>query len=123
MGEARLEGLHHVQLAMPPDEEDTAVRFYAGVLGLEQVEKPSQLSPMGGVWFRSGDLEVHLGVEENFQPAHKAHPAFLVSGLDELRARIEEDGYRVVDSVQLEGFRRCYVRDPFGNRIELIEPE
>jgi catechol 2,3-dioxygenase-like lactoylglutathione lyase family enzyme len=120
--DGQLESLHHVQLAMPPGEEDAAVKFYADVLGLAQVDKPPQLAPRGGVWFRRGPLEVHLGVEEQFQPAHKAHPAFLVDGLDALRGRIEEAGYRVVDSVQLEGYLRCYVRDPFGNRIELVEP-
>ena len=120
--DGQLESLHHVQLAMPPGEEDAAVKFYAEVLGLTQVDKPPQLAPRGGVWFRRGSLEVHLGVEEQFQPAHKAHPAFLVGGLDALRVRIEEAGYRVVDSVQLEGYLRCYVRDPFGNRIELVEP-
>jgi catechol 2,3-dioxygenase-like lactoylglutathione lyase family enzyme len=120
--EGQLESLHHVQLAMPPGEEDAAAKFYGEVLGLSQVEKPPQLAPRGGVWFRRGDLEVHLGVEEKFTPAHKAHPAFLVDGLETLRARIEKAGYRVVDSVQLEGYRRCYVRDPFGNRIELVEP-
>jgi catechol 2,3-dioxygenase-like lactoylglutathione lyase family enzyme len=115
-------GLHHVQLAMPPDEEDAAIAFYHGVLGLEQVEKPEALSPRGGVWFRSGSLEVHLGVEEGFRPAVKAHPAFLVEDLERLRARVEMSGYKVIDTVQLEGFRRVYVRDPFGNRLELIEP-
>jgi catechol 2,3-dioxygenase-like lactoylglutathione lyase family enzyme len=121
--EPELRGLHHVQLAMPPDEEETALRFYGAVLGLHQIDKPPDLAPRGGVWLRSGDLEVHLGVEEGFQPAVKAHPAFLVTGLEKLRARIEEAGYKVMDTVQLEGFHRVYVRDPFGNRLELIEPE
>jgi len=116
-------GLHHVQLAMPPDEEQAAIDFYEGVLGLQQVTKPPELSPRGGVWFRSGTLEVHLGVEEGFQAAVKAHPAFLVEDLERLRARLEMSGFKVVDTVQLEGFRRVYVRDPFGNRLELIEPE
>jgi catechol 2,3-dioxygenase-like lactoylglutathione lyase family enzyme len=119
---ARLVGLHHVQLAMPPDEEEAAVRFYGAILGLEQVPKPADLSPRGGVWFRTGDLEIHLGMEEQFSPAVKAHPAFLVDGLETLKARIEAAGYRVTDTVQIEGFHRVYVRDPFGNRVELIEP-
>lgn len=119
---ARLVGLHHVQLAMPPDEEEAAARFYGAILGLEQVPKPADLSPRGGVWFRTGDLEVHLGMEDQFSPAVKAHPAFLVSGLETLKARIEAAGYRVTDTVQIEGFHRVYVRDPFGNRVELIEP-
>lgn len=118
----RLVGLHHVQLAMPPDEEEAAVRFYGAILGLQQVPKPADLSPRGGVWFRTGDLEIHLGMEDQFSPAVKAHPAFLVDGLETLKARIEAAGYRVTDTVQIEGFHRVYVRDPFGNRVELIEP-
>jgi catechol 2,3-dioxygenase-like lactoylglutathione lyase family enzyme len=120
--EARLVGLHHVQLAMPPDEEEDAVRFYGTVLGLTQVEKPPELAPRGGVWFRSGGLEVHLGIEEPFTPARKAHPAFLVQDLASIRERIEAAGYRVTDDVALEGFHRCHARDPFGNRLELVEP-
>jgi catechol 2,3-dioxygenase-like lactoylglutathione lyase family enzyme len=120
--EARLVGLHHVQLAMPPDEEEDAVRFDGTVLGLTQVEKPPELAPRGGVWFRSGGLEVHLGIEEPFTPARKAHPAFLVQDLATIRERIEAAGYRVTDDVPLEGFHRCHVRDPFGNRLELVEP-
>ena len=119
----RLLGLHHVQLAMPDGEEETAIGFYRDVLGLEQVPKPAELSPRGGVWFRSGNLEVHLGVEEGFHPAVKAHPAFLVDDLERIRARVEMSGFKVIDTVQLEGFHRVYVRDPFGNRLELIEQE
>ena len=114
--------MHHVQLAMPPGEEEAARRFYGAILGLQQVAKPPELAPRGGVWFREGDLEVHLGVEEPFTPARKAHPAFLVQNLETLRARIEAAGYRVTDDVPLEGFHRCHVRDPFGNRLELVEP-
>ena len=124
MGEnsAKLVGLHHVQLAMPPGEEEAAVRFYGAILGLTQVAKPPELAPRGGVWFRDGDLEVHLGVEEPFTPASKAHPAFVVRNLETLREKIELAGYRVLDDVALEGYIRCHVRDPFGNRLELIEP-
>jgi catechol 2,3-dioxygenase-like lactoylglutathione lyase family enzyme len=107
---------------MTTGEEEAAVRFYGAILGLQRIAKPDLLSPAGGVWFRKGDLEVHLGVEEtSFTPAHKAHPAFLVSGLETLRERIEAAGYRVTDTVEMEGFHRVYVRDPFGNRVELIE--
>ena len=120
--ESGLIGIHHVQLAMPDGEDDVAVRFYGDVLGLQRVAKPDELSPRGGVWFRSGALEVHLGVEEGFQPAVKAHPAFLVAGLAALRERIESNGYKVSDTVPISGFERIYVRDPFGNRLELIEP-
>jgi catechol 2,3-dioxygenase-like lactoylglutathione lyase family enzyme len=115
--------IHHVQLAMPPDEEDAGRAFYGDLLGLPEVPKPSELAPRGGLWFRTGALEVHLGVErEGFTPARKAHPAFLVQGLDALRDRLNEAGYRIDEDVQLEGYRRFHVRDPFGNRIELVEP-
>jgi catechol 2,3-dioxygenase-like lactoylglutathione lyase family enzyme len=114
--------LHHVQLAMPPGEEEAAVKFYGAILGLTQVEKPPELAPRGGVWFRDEGLELHLGVEEPFSPARKAHPAFFVRNLETLRARIETAGYRVTDDVPLEGYHRCHVRDPFGNRLELVEP-
>jgi Glyoxalase/Bleomycin resistance protein/Dioxygenase superfamily. len=107
---------------MPAGEEEAARRFYGTVLGLREVPRPQSLSPAGGVWFAHEDLEVHLGVEARFSPADKAHPAFLVRGIEKLRARIEDAGYRVTDTVQLEGFHRIYVRDPFGNRVELIEP-
>src|SRR5205085_4413753 len=92
----RLIGLHHVQLAMPEGEEDAAVYFYQDVLGLVRIEKPAQLAPRGGVWFRSGDLEVHLGVEEGFRPAVKAHPAFMVEDINGVRERLESAGYKVV---------------------------
>jgi catechol 2,3-dioxygenase-like lactoylglutathione lyase family enzyme len=114
-------GIHHVQLAMPAGEEQDAIRFYAQTLGLTQVPKPDELSPEGGVWFTSGALEVHLGVEHQFRPAVKAHPAILVMGLEKLRARIDDAGYKISDTVQIEGYARVYVRDPFGNRLELIE--
>jgi catechol 2,3-dioxygenase-like lactoylglutathione lyase family enzyme len=116
-------GLHHVQLAMPPGEEDAARAFYGELLGMTEVPKPDELATRGGLWFRDGALEVHLGVEgEGFTPARKAHPAFLVEGLDELRARLGEAGYRIDDDVPLQGYRRFHVRDPFGNRLELLEP-
>ena len=100
---ARLLGLHHVQLAMPPGEEEDAIKFYGAILGLTQVDKPPELAPRGGVWFRTEGLEVHLGIEEPFTPARKAHPAFLVQDLETLRERIELAGYRVTDDVPLEG--------------------
>ena len=114
-------GIHHVQLAMPEGEDADAIRFYAETLGLTQIPRPEELSPRGGVWFTSGDLELHLGVEDQFRPAVKAHPAILVRGLERIRARIEEGGYKLSDTVQIAGFDRVYVRDPFGNRLELIE--
>ena len=117
-----LVGVHHLQLAMPRGEEAAAVDFYGDLLGLEKIPKPDALAPRGGVWFRSGSLQVHLGQEDNFHPAVRAHPAFLVNGLSALVKRLEAAGMRIDDDVQLDGYRRFYVRDPFGNRLELIEP-
>jgi catechol 2,3-dioxygenase-like lactoylglutathione lyase family enzyme len=119
----RITGLHHVQLAMPPAEEDAGRAFYGELLGLREVPKPEALAPRGGVWFRDGAIEVHLGVERvGFTPARKAHPAFVVDGLDELRSRLDGVGYRTEADAPLDGFRRFHVRDPFGNRLELLEP-
>ncbi|HEY7283171.1 MAG TPA: VOC family protein [Actinomycetota bacterium] len=119
----RLLGLHHVQVAMPAGREDDARAFYGGVLGLGDVPKPAHLLGRGGCWFRSddGSLEIHLGVEQDFRPARKAHPAILVTGLSELRARLVDAGYEVQDDEQLEGHERCYGFDPFGNRLEFLE--
>jgi catechol 2,3-dioxygenase-like lactoylglutathione lyase family enzyme len=113
--------LEHVQLAMPAGHEDSARAFYAGVLGLPEVPKPPNLAGRGGVWFGRGALRVHLGVESEFRPARKAHPAFLVRHLDLLVERCERAGHAVVADEPLAGCRRVYVSDPFGNRIELME--
>jgi len=117
----RVTGLHHVQLAMPPGGEEEARRFYGDVLGLEEVPKPPGLATRGGCWFRGDRLELHLGVEEGFRAARKAHPAFLVEGLDALRAVLDEEGVETRDDVPLEGFRRFHASDPFGNRLEFLE--
>lgn len=116
-------GLDHVQLAMPAGGEDAARGFYGGLLGMEEIVKPPALAARGGVWFRSGGAVVHLGVEEEFRPARKAHPALLVKALTELAARLRTAGVEVVDDEALPGYERAYVADPFGNRIELLEPK
>ena len=118
----RVEGIHHVQVAVPPGSERAARAFYGGVLGLEEIPKPPHLAARGGVWFRCGGLELHLGVEEPFRPAHKAHVAFQVTGIDAWRRRLAAVGIPVWDDVPLPGYRRFYAEDPFGNRIELLEP-
>jgi catechol 2,3-dioxygenase-like lactoylglutathione lyase family enzyme len=114
--------LHHVQLAMPRGREDDARAFYAGVLGFSELPKPPHLAKRGGAWFRSGGAEVHLGVEDDFRPAKKAHPALLVDDLAALAATCAAAGYATVSDQPLEGFDRLYVDDPFGNRIELLQP-
>jgi catechol 2,3-dioxygenase-like lactoylglutathione lyase family enzyme len=118
-----LRAIHHVQLAMPAGGEDAARRFYAGVLGLAEVARPPELAQRGGVWFESGDVRVHLGVEAAFSPARKAHPAFVVDDLEAALTACREALHEVVQtSVQLDGFRRAYAYDPFGNRLELLQP-
>jgi catechol 2,3-dioxygenase-like lactoylglutathione lyase family enzyme len=112
----------HVQLAMPAGEEERARSFYNGVLGIVEVPKPPRLAVRGGVWFEDGALKIHLGVEKEFRPAKKAHPALLVEGLNELIEKCRAAGYEVVSDESLEGCQRVYVSDPFGNRIELMEP-
>jgi catechol 2,3-dioxygenase-like lactoylglutathione lyase family enzyme len=117
-----IRALHHVQLAMPPGQEDKARAFYAGILGLRELPKPEHLARRGGVWFASGSAEVHLGVEQAFRPAKKAHPAFLVDDLASIIARCVEAGCAVLPDEPLTGFNRIYIADPFGNRIEMLEP-
>ncbi len=117
----RVYGLDHVQLAMPPGGEGAAVDFYEGVLGLPQVPKPPALAVRGGRWFSNGDVALHLGVEEDFRPARKAHPALLVDDLDAMVERIGGAGGEVAWGEPLDGFSRCHVADPFGNRIELMQ--
>jgi catechol 2,3-dioxygenase-like lactoylglutathione lyase family enzyme len=112
---------HHVQLAMPPGGEPAAIAFYAEALGLAQIQKPEHLRARGGCWFRSGRVDLHLGVEDGFTPSSKAHPAIRVRGLRELREALEAGGTAVEDDTRLDGHDRWYVRDPFGNRLELIE--
>jgi catechol 2,3-dioxygenase-like lactoylglutathione lyase family enzyme len=114
-------GIDHVQLAMPPGREDDAREFYAGLLGIPEKAKPVELEKRGGVWFELDTAKIHLGVEADFRPARKAHPALLVSDLAGLVSRLRAAGVDVVDDA-LVGYHRVYVSDPFGNRLELLEP-
>lgn len=108
---------------MPVGQEAAADSFYAGVLGLEPVEKPAHLAARGGRWFRTEDgFEIHLGVEEPFVPARKAHPALLVDDGAAMRAALEAREIPVVTDTALAGFERFYTEDPFGNRIEILTP-
>ena len=114
--------LHHVLLAMPPGEEEAARSFYAGVLGLSEVEKPPVLAARGGAWFRAGGVEFHLGVEQDFRPATKAHPAVVVDDLDGLAARLQAAGQDATWDDEFPGHQRIYAADPFGNRLEFLQP-
>jgi catechol 2,3-dioxygenase-like lactoylglutathione lyase family enzyme len=113
--------LDHVQLAMPPGGEPVARGFYAGLLGLTEIPKPSNLAARGGCWFESGSVRVHLGVDKDFVPARKAHPAFLMDQLAPMLAHLTNAGFRPRSDEPLEGYARAYVFDPFGNRLELME--
>ncbi|WP_433180956.1 VOC family protein [Actinoallomurus sp. CA-150999] len=116
-------GVHHVQLAAPSGTEGRMREFYAGTLGLTEVPKPVELAARGGAWFRAPGIEIHIGAEAGFRPARKAHPGILVRDLEALAARLRAAGYCVVRDGLLPGYRRFYVEDPVGNRLEFLEPE
>ena len=121
-GAGQVVGIDHVQLAMPAGGEPAARRFYAATLGLTEVVKPTALAARGGCWFESASVKLHLGVEADFRPARKAHPALLVNDLDGLlRSILDVWSVQAVWSDEIPGTRRCHIDDPFGNRIELIE--
>lgn len=120
-GPGRLVGIDHVQLAMPRGSEAEAEAFYSGVLGIPRVAKPTELAKRGGCWFEQPGLRLHLGVEDDFRAARKAHPALGVAGLGALVERLRAAGHAVTPGEGLPGMEQAYVDDPFGNRIELIE--
>ena len=115
-------GIDHVQLAMPPGGEEEARAFYGVLLGLPERPKPAHLAARGGCWFEGPGLKVHLGVEQDFRPATKAHPALVTDDLPSLAATLRAAGSRVVGDEPLDGVERAYVDDPFGNRLELVGP-
>jgi catechol 2,3-dioxygenase-like lactoylglutathione lyase family enzyme len=123
----RITGLHHVQVAAPLGCEPEARRFYGELLGLPEIEKPPPLAPRGGCWFSLGAGELHVGVEDPFAPARKAHPALAVGSratLEELAVRLRDAGVEVewADPAEIPGQERFHTADPWGNRIELLVP-
>lgn len=112
--------IDHVQLAIPPGGEDVARQFYAGLLGLVEVPKPPESVKKGGCWFESGAVQIHLGVEEDFHPARKAHPALRCRDYEGLLATLAAAGVTVRPAGDVPGITRCHIDDPFGNRIELV---
>jgi catechol 2,3-dioxygenase-like lactoylglutathione lyase family enzyme len=112
--------IDHVQLAMPAGEEGRARAFYAALLGMIEIPKPPELAKRGGCWFQSGSVQIHLGVETDFRPARKAHPALRCRDYDALVTRLRAAGVEVTEDSSIPVIRRCHFADPFGNRIELI---
>lgn len=115
--------IHHVQLAAPPGSENEQRRFWRDVLGFDELAKPATLAGRGGGWFRREGIEIHVGVEHEFRPARKAHPGLLVDDLDRWAERLRAAGFEVIWDDDFPGMRRFYTADPFGNRLEFLEPE
>jgi catechol 2,3-dioxygenase-like lactoylglutathione lyase family enzyme len=114
--------IDHVQIAAPRGCEEAARDFFGGLLGMEEIEKPEQLRTRGGCWFRAGSRQLHIGVEENFRPATKAHPAFAVADIDAVFGALQKAGVRCTWDEAIGGIRRFYANDPWGNRLEFTEP-
>ncbi len=117
-----LTGVDHVQLAAPPGSEDRLREYYAGVLGMAEIPKPPVLAARGGCWFRAGAVQLHLGIEDDFRPARKAHPGLRVTDIETYAARLRARGAAVTWDTDLPGHRRFYSCDPVGNRLEFLEP-
>ncbi len=116
-------GIDHVQLAIPVGGESLARRFYGELLGLTEITKPPNLAARGGVWFQCGPLQLHLSIESDFRPAKKAHPALLVSDLIGLLHTLTVAGCEVKSDLEpVQGLHRAFTSDPFGNRIEFVQP-
>ncbi|MFD7028069.1 VOC family protein [Streptomyces sp. NPDC059917] len=118
-----LSAVDHVQLAAPPGSEDALRAYYGNVLGMTEIPKPPVLAARGGCWFAAGPVQLHLGVEEDFRPARKAHPGLRVTGIAAYAERLAARGATVVWDDNLPGHRRFYSEDPVGNRLEFLEPD
>ncbi|MFG2354536.1 VOC family protein [Streptomyces sp. NPDC048521] len=114
--------LDHVQLAAPPGSEETLRAYYAGALGMTEVPKPPVLAARGGCWFQAGSVQLHLGIEEDFRPARKAHPGLRVTDIEACAARLTAHGAPVTWDDNLPGHRRFHSEDPVGNRLEFLQP-
>jgi len=113
--------IDHVQIAIPVASEDRARTFYSGILGFSEVAKPAEMAERKSIWFVAGGVNLHLGLEPDFHPAKRAHPAFVVNGLDAILAACERAGFSSKPDTSFNGLRRAHVFDPFGNRLELME--
>ena len=115
--------IDHVQLTGPKGCEEKARSFYNGVLGLKEIPKPSSVKSSGGCWFAIGTQEIHIGIEDPFTPPVKAHPAFVIQNIEELRSHLKEQAIEIKEDRPIAGRTRFFVRDPFGNRLEFLEYE
>ncbi|WML48877.1 VOC family protein [Neobacillus sp. PS3-34] len=113
--------IDHIQLAAPAGSEEKAREFFGRILGFDEAEKPEELKKRGGVWFQSGKVHIHIGIEEPFSPAKKAHPGFEVENIEALMEHLKQNGIAFTEDDKLPGAKRFYVDDPFGNRIEMLE--
>lgn len=117
----KFKAIDHIQLAAPKGSEGEARRFFVGILGFEEIEKPAELKKRGGAWFQFGNCQIHVGIEEPFVPARKAHPAFEIENIEGLKKHLNASGVEYTEDDKLPGASRIYVHDPFGNRLELLE--
>jgi len=111
-------GIDHVQVAAPAGCEAEARAFYGELLGLDELPKPEPLAGRGGCWFRAGAQELHVGVEQPFAPARKAHPGLVAADLEDLASRLAAAGIEVTYDETIPDTKRFYAADPFGNRLE-----
>jgi predicted enzyme related to lactoylglutathione lyase len=113
--------LDHIQIAIPVGSEARARAFYSGILGFTGIAKPAEMAERESIWFVAGAVNLHLGLEPDFIPARRAHPAFVVDGLDAILSACDRAGITTKPATSFNGFRRVHVTDPFGNRLELME--
>ena len=114
--------IHHAQITIPKGAEDKAREFYCGLLGLREIPKPDELAGRGGFWLEVGDRQLHIGTEDGVDPSQsKAHVAYLVDDLDGWRTILERSGVKIIDGIPIPGMNRFEFRDPFGNRVEMVE--
>lgn len=113
--------INHIQLAAPKGSEDIARNFFKSILGIHELEKPEELKKRGGVWFQFANHQIHIGIEEPFYPAKKAHPAFEIENIEALKIHLIKNGIQVIEDDNLPGAKRCFISDPFGNRLEFLE--
>ena len=115
-------GIHHVQITIPPGAEEAACGFYVGILGLIELAKPASFAGRGGLWLTTGNVELHIGTEDGVdRHATKAHVSFMVTNLSAWRRRLDGAGCTIFESIPMPDYDRLGTRDPFGNRLELIE--